>query len=190
MVCREGFRPEDLERYRVFLYLQARLQLHSRLRRKLDATDIVQETLLQAQEKLGQFRGQTEAELIAWLRAILKNTLALTARRYRVEARDVAREQFLCLGAEASVTLLKVWPATYELTPDERAMRDEQFLGLALALAKLPADQRRAIELHHLEDQTVAEVARHMAKSRDAVVGLLFRGLKTLRRLLAQLDQG
>jgi RNA polymerase sigma-70 factor (ECF subfamily) len=178
MIRNKGFRPEDLERYRAFLHLRARLQLSPRLRGKLDAADIVQETLLQAHEKLDQFRGHTEAELVGWLRIILKNTLALTARRFQVEARDVSREQFLESGVEAQ-----------QLTPDEHALRDEQLLRLANALAQLPPDQCRAIELHHLEGQSVAEVADHLHKTKDAVVGLLFRGLKKLRLLLADKEE-
>jgi RNA polymerase sigma-70 factor, ECF subfamily len=169
-----GFRPEDLERYRLGLLERARLAFPSRLHGKLDASDVVQETLLQAHEKLGQFRGHTEAQLAGWLRAILKNTLALAARRFQVEARDVHRERFLESGLEDQ-----------QLTPDEHALRDEQYRRLADALAHLPPDQRRAVELHHLEGQSVAEAADQMQKSKEAVVGLLFRGLKKLRNLLA-----
>jgi RNA polymerase sigma-70 factor, ECF subfamily len=175
----EGFRPEDLERYRMFLDLRARLGLPACLRGKLDASDVVQETLLQAHEKLDQFRGHTEGQLAGWLRTILKNTLALAARRFQVEARDIHREQFLESGLEDQ-----------QLTPDENALHDEQLLRLADALANLPPDQRRALELHHLDGQSVAEVADHMGKSKEAVVGLLFRGLKKLRLLLAEEGDG
>jgi RNA polymerase sigma-70 factor (ECF subfamily) len=57
------------------------------------------------------------------------------------------------------------------------------------ALQKLPPDQRRAIELHHLQDQSLAEAAQQMQRSRDAVIGLLFRGLRKLRQLLAERDE-
>ena len=57
------------------------------------------------------------------------------------------------------------------------------------ALQKLPPDQRRAIELHHLEDQSLAEAAQQMQRSKDAVIGLLFRGLRKLRQLLAEEEE-
>lgn len=189
MVRNGEVRPEDLERYRLFLHLRARRQLEPRLQGKLDAADLVQETLLQAHEKLGQFRGRTEAELAAWLRTILQNTLAMTARQFQTGARDVARERSLQIGLEESAGRRKARLSYARSTPDEHALRREQSLRLANALGKLPPDQRRAIELHHLEGQSVAEVADQMHKTKDAVVGLLFRGLKKLRLLLAEREQ-
>jgi hypothetical protein len=56
-------------------------------------------------------------------------------------------------------------------------------------LRRLPRDQRRAIQLHHLEGRSLAEVAHTMRRSKQAVVGLLFRGLRRLRRLLIGRDE-
>src|SRR5260370_7385747 len=89
MIRKERIRPDDLERYRLFLHLRARRRLGPRLRRKLDAADVVQETLLQAYENLRQFRGGSEGELAAWLRAILENTLAMAPRRSQPGARPI-----------------------------------------------------------------------------------------------------
>jgi RNA polymerase sigma-70 factor (ECF subfamily) len=59
-------------------------------------------------------------------------------------------------------------------------------LGLAQAIARLPEDQRRVVELHYLKGLTVAEVADQIGRTRPAAVGLLFRGLKRLRELLRE----
>jgi RNA polymerase sigma-70 factor (ECF subfamily) len=64
-----------LEHFRSYLHLLARLQLDPWLRGKLDSSDVVQQTLLKAHANIGQFQGQTEEELAAWLRQILANHL-------------------------------------------------------------------------------------------------------------------
>jgi RNA polymerase sigma-70 factor (ECF subfamily) len=170
----------------LFLHRQACCQLGPRLQGKLDAADIVQETLLQAHRKLGQFRGHTDAELAAWLRAILVNTLAMAARQFEARARDVARERSLQVGRGEATARRKSRSMAVPASPAEHALRQEQLLRLMDALGKLSEDQRRAIEFHHLEGQSLAEVADRMHRSKQAVIGLLFRGLKRLRRLLAE----
>ena len=75
-----------LERCREYLRMLARLQLHPRLHGKLDASDVVQQTLLSAHVNREQFRGHTEAELTAWLRRILVRSLANQVKHHRRQA--------------------------------------------------------------------------------------------------------
>jgi RNA polymerase sigma-70 factor, ECF subfamily len=175
---------ESLERCREYLHLLARLHLDHRLQGKLDPADVVQQTLMRAHEKRDQFRGHTDAELTAWLRQILVNNLAEAVRRFAAESRDVARERSLETSLEESSARLESWLAADQSTPSQRFMRQEQGIRLADALAEPPDDQRRAVELHQLKGYSVAEVGELMDRSRPAVVGLLFRGLKKLRQLL------
>src|SRR5207244_12700332 len=84
---------DSLERYRHYLRLLARVGLDARLRGKLDPSDIVQETLLRAHERRDQFRGNTEAERVAWLRQILAMQLIDAVRRFTAGAPDVRPER-------------------------------------------------------------------------------------------------
>jgi RNA polymerase sigma-70 factor (ECF subfamily) len=176
----------ELERFRDYLRLLARLQLDGRLQAKLDASDVVQQTLLQAHEHQDQFRGRTDAELVGWLRTILANTLAAAARRFGADARDLGRERVLQDSLAESSARLENWLAADQSSPSERVMRVEELVRLAGALAQLPADQREVIELHHLKGWPVAEVAASMSRTKPAVMGLLFRAQQKLRELLQE----
>jgi RNA polymerase sigma-70 factor, ECF subfamily len=177
---------ESIEDYRDYLLLLVRLQLGSRPRAKLDASDVVQQAILHAHERRAQFRGGTEGELLAWLRAILANALATAVRRLDTRARDSGREQSLEAELERSSSGLEGLLEADQMSPSERAVRGEELRRLAHAIAGLPEDQRRVVELHYLKGLTVADVAEHIGRTRPAAVGLLFRGLKRLRELLRE----
>jgi RNA polymerase sigma-70 factor (ECF subfamily) len=173
-----------LEHYRSYLHLLARLQLDRRVRGKLDPSDVVQQTLLQAHEKRDQFRGKSEGERVAWLRKILANNLAEAVRRYSRQQRDVALERSLAAALQESSLRLEALLASDQQSPSRAAERQEELVGLAEALAGLPEDQRRAVELHHLQGCSLVETATEMGRSKEAVAGLLFRAMKKLRNRL------
>jgi RNA polymerase sigma-70 factor (ECF subfamily) len=173
----------NLERYREYLRLLARLQLDVRLRGKLDPSDVVHDALLKAYQDLDNFQWRSEAELVAWLRTILANTLTDAARKYLTGARDVNREQSLQAMEESSARLEQFLVAGGP-SPVERAERQEELLRLAEALTTLAEDQREAVELKHLGGYKVSEVAERMGRSEGAVLMLLKRGRARLRERL------
>jgi RNA polymerase sigma-70 factor (ECF subfamily) len=174
----------DLERYREYLRLLAQLQLDPRLRGRLDASDVVQQTFLQAHQALGEFRGGSDAELAAWLRRILARNLAHAVRDHGRDRRDVARERSLEAAVEASSARLEGWLAAEGSSPSQQAERNEQLLHLADALASLPEAQREAVVLHYWQGWTTGQIGEHLGRSPAAVAGLLKRGLHELRRQL------
>jgi RNA polymerase sigma-70 factor (ECF subfamily) len=182
--------PDDrgtaLERYRPYLMLLARMHLDPRLRGKLDASDVVQQTLLEAHQARGQFRGTSKAEEAAWLRQILAHNLDNALRDLLRDKREVRREQSLEAAIEESSRRVEAWLVAEQSSPSERAERHEQGIRLAAALAELPGAQRTALTLHHLERQPLEAVARHIGRSREAVAGLIKRGLRTLRERLGE----
>ena len=72
-----------LELYRNYLRLVARSLISSALRVKLEPSDLVQETFLKAHREFTQFAGQSEPELVAWLRRILVRSLANQVKHHR-----------------------------------------------------------------------------------------------------------
>jgi RNA polymerase sigma-70 factor (ECF subfamily) len=161
----------------------ARLQLDRGLRSVLDPSDVVQQTLLKAHAKWNQFRGRTDEELLAWLRTILARHLADLARKH--SPRRQGRECSLEAALRGSSLRLEQWLTSHSTSAAGRAIRHEQLLRLTTVLAGLPDDQRTALELKHLREVPVSEISRIMGKSPAAVASLLYRGLKTLRALLA-----
>jgi len=174
----------QIERYRNYLCLLARQQLGPRLRGKLDASDIVQETLLQAYTSRDQFRGQSEPERIGWLHTILMNKLAGVFRQFSRSCRDIDLEVTLEKQLRDSSARLESWLAADGSSPSARLGGQEQLLHLAAALAELPVDQREAIEMHHLQGLPLTEVACLMGRSKPSVAGLIFRGVTAVRKRL------
>jgi RNA polymerase sigma-70 factor (ECF subfamily) len=173
----------DLQRYREYLCLLARLQIGPRLRSKLDPSDVVQQTLLEAFAKRQQFRG-TEAERAAWLRQVLAHNLADALRAFGQARRDVGRERPLSATLQESSDRLESWLAAEQSSPSHQAQRHEEAVRLAEALAALPEDNREALILHYFQGEPLAEVACLMGRTSASVAGLLKRGLKQLRARL------
>jgi len=180
--------PHDVQQYRSYLYLLARSHIGMRHQAKIDPSDIVQQTLLDAHQKQVQFRGGTEAEWMAWLKQILANNLADAVRGLARAKRDVSRERSLDEQVGDSFSRVDGWLAAAQPSPSQNAVRAEELLRLANALTHMPEAQREAIVLHHLQGLPLADVASQLNKSPAAVAGLLHRGLKRLRELLSASD--
>lgn len=175
-----------LERHRGYLRLLAGLQLDPRLRGKVDPSDLVQQTLLKAYQRLDQFRGNTENEFSAWLRKILSNNLIDAMRQFGAEMRELGPKRSLELAMEQSSVRLEAWLAADGSSPSEQAVRHEQLLNLSECLLQLPEDQKVALELKHLHGCSVEAISHQMGRSKAAVGGLLRRGMKRLRELMEE----
>jgi len=175
---------QQLERYREYLALLARLQLDPRLAGKVDLSGVVQQTLFEAHQARREFREASGDRLAAWLRQILANNLTDEVRKILAAARNPARERSLQAALEASSSRLESLLAADQSTPSEHLARQEQSVALAAALAQLPEDQRTAIEMHHLKGLPLAEVGALLDRSKGAVAALLFRGVRRLRELM------
>ncbi len=170
-----------LDGHRAYLKLLAQRAVGGRLEARLDSSDLVQQTCLSAFKNFGRFDGDDEAQFVAWLRTIHERNIHDTIRRHvHTQKRAVGNEQSL----DESQMAAAAKGAAVASSPSQRAMRDEQAVQLADALAKLPDDQREAVRLRHLEGGTLAELAARFDRSEDAVASLLKRGLENLRKHL------
>jgi RNA polymerase sigma-70 factor, ECF subfamily len=181
--------PVSMEHLRPYLRTLARMQVEAHLQAKIDASDIVQQTMLEAHRGVNQFQGKTEQELMAWLRRIMARNLADEVRKFRRGKRNAGLEQSLEAGLSESAAGLERCLDGNITRPDQRAMRNEQLAQLAAAIEALPDDQRMAVSFHHLQGMTAAEIGKSMDKTEVAIAGLLRRGLKRLRELLNAVEE-
>jgi RNA polymerase sigma-70 factor, ECF subfamily len=179
---------ELLELYRNYLKLLARAQVDLHLRSRGDASDLVQETFLDACRDFQQFRGSTEAELMAWLKKILIYNVAKFIQRQvvakkRDARRDVSLDRHLAAVNQSSAHF-EAALASPASTPSVQASRRERAAVVADYLAQLPPAYREVILLRNLEGLAFSEVARRMQRSSGAVRILWVRALDQLRKLL------
>lgn len=175
-------REQLLESFRNYLQLLARSGIDAKLRAKADASDVAQDVLLRAHERFDQFRGESEAELMGWLRRILARRLVDLARRFHTPGgRKVVSERSLDDGLNgSSMALGRVLDAP-QSSPSQRAQRREMSVVVADALSSLKPDYREVIFLRTVGNLAWGEVARKMGRSPEAVRKLWVRALMKLR---------
>jgi RNA polymerase sigma-70 factor (ECF subfamily) len=173
--------------YRNYMLLLARVHIDSNLQAKADPSDLVQETFLMAARDFPQFRGETEAEFVAWLRQILANTGAAMIRRYKgTRSRELGREQQFERQLDQSSMVLGRLIAGPDSSPSRIAARREAAVVLADALTRLPDDYREVLVLFHLEGLSLGDVANRMGRTVSSVRGLRTRAALKLRTLLKE----
>ena len=136
---------EILEPFRKYLKVLAELHLDRKLRGKLDASDVVQQTLLRAYSALGELRQREPEVLAAWLRRILASTLADAVKHYERDKRDVGLERSLEADIDRSASGFAAWLAADQTSPSGCAERNEELLRMAEALAQLPDLMREVL---------------------------------------------
>ena len=171
---------QALEACRNYLLLIAEGELAPELRAKGGASDLVQETFLEAQRDFAQFQGTTQAELLAWLRRALLNNLGNFTRHFCAAGkRAVAREVSLAgdgSSADAGGGLAAPLPS-----PSQEAMAREQAEGLRRALARLPDDYRQVLLLRYEGGHCFEEIGRQLGRSPEAARKLWARAVEHLQ---------
>jgi RNA polymerase sigma-70 factor, ECF subfamily len=172
----------ELEFHRKLIYMLAESQLTPLLRRKLDADDIVQETMHAAYLNFDQVR-EPDSPLVVkkWLKQILANVLTDQFRRFNSDKRDVNLELSLAANLDNSSAGVERWIAAGHTSPSMAAARNEDFAKLADGLKLLPEDVRDVIIQKHINNKSIKEIADSIGRSTASVAGLLRRGLATLR---------
>lgn len=168
-----------MEACRQDLMRMAERDLGDDLRSKVGASDLVQETFLEAHRDFEGFQGHTEEELRAWLRRILRNNLANHAEQFRQTAkRRLDREVSL---DNSAIGPLKEGLKAEITSPSELVFQSERAAALRRALERLPERYRQVIEWRHRQRCSFQEIGRRLDGSADAARKLWARALQRLR---------
>jgi RNA polymerase sigma-70 factor (ECF subfamily) len=175
----DGRQVGDLvEDFRPYLLAIAEAELPSELRCKLGASDLVQDTLARGVACFPDFRGRTPEELAGWLRQILVNRLLNVRKAYGTDMRAISRE-VPCDSGLADDRCL---------SPSKLLRQDEEAARLTAALAGLPDEYRRVIELRHQENRSFSEIGELLGKTENAVSKLWARAVRELQHALRQVS--
>ncbi len=180
----------EMAKYRSFLLVLARRRFPEHLRGRLDPSDVVQETLLQAYCDRGHLRGGSEQELLGWLCTILMNNLRDAIKGHGRARRDVGRELALDHTNASSSLGLGLRLASPDRSPHTHVARTQDLLRMAQALESLEPEQRLVIELYYFDGRTQADIAVELGCHAATVSRLLRRGLTHLSAELHREEAG
>jgi RNA polymerase sigma-70 factor (ECF subfamily) len=185
--ARDGSRDalgQVLEACRRYLLYVARRELNGDLQAKGGASDLVQETFLEAQGHFDRFHGNSEGELRAWLRRLLHHRGTKFRRRYRsTRKRQLARETTL------TATTSTACADADRGTPSAQLMACEQAQRLRQALEGLPDEYRRVIMLRYVEQHHFDEIGRQMERTANAARLLWLRAIEHVKHALRSADE-
>jgi RNA polymerase sigma-70 factor (ECF subfamily) len=166
-----------------YLLSIARQELAPDLQAKAGASDLVQQTFLEAQRDFAHFVGESADEWKAWLKKLLRNNVANLARHYRDTGKRKAAAE-VPLQGDASSAGGAAEVAADGSSPSEHLMAIEQTQAVHRALEKLPPDYRQVILLRHQEELPFEEIGRLMGRSTNAAEKLFARAIKRLQQEL------
>jgi RNA polymerase sigma-70 factor (ECF subfamily) len=193
LIAKKGERQavgQLLEHFRSYLKLIASHEIGSKLGAKLDASDVVQDTFLDAHRYFENFQGESVTQFTAWLRAVMAGVMANTMRRYLgTKARDIRLEKQLAADLDNSAAMLSELLVASISSPSQNIMRDEQTLQLAQAMSNLSSDYQSVLTLRHIEGLTFPQIATRLNRSVDSVEKLWLRAIVQLRKSFTPQEQ-
>lgn len=166
------------ESFRQHLLFVAKRELPVGLQRKVGASDLVQETAVDAQSDLQGFRGSTREECFTWFRMILKNNVIDAVRKYKTAQKRAA-------GLEISLDTSQGRRRGEHLAmprglPDSSAIRREDAYALAETMIRLSPDHQDVLRMRHWEGLSFIEIGSRLDRSPDAARKLWYRALERL----------
>ena len=177
-----------LERFRPVLVTIAQAMISPAYRGDIEASDLVQQTLLEAHAGAGTLDPLDEGPFFGWLRKALQNNMLDAVKRLNTQKHDVGR-RVRESELEESFARLEQVLAGDETSPSQLASRNEQIATMLASLQELPDKQRMAVIMKHFQGLSLKEVATSLDLSESAAAGLLHRGRQNLTHRMGTRDE-
>lgn len=180
-----------LDRHREAVRRMVQMRLDHAVARRVDASDVVQDVMLEASQRLTDYIRNPSMPFHLWLRQLAKDRMIDMHRRHRgAQRRSVDREQNLsCFNSDdQSAADLTSLLRDAELTPAASALRKEMEERFVLALDKLEESEREIVIMRHFEHLGNGEVAEALGLSAPAAGMRYLRAIRRLRELLGTDD--
>lgn len=171
-----------LQRHRQSLHRMVQAGLNRGLSRRVDASDVVQETLLSASRRLAEYLQNPQLPFHAWLRQLARDRLADAYRRQLADKRDVSREQ--SVGDDQPSLSPAAQVRDDGLTPAAMLLKSELASCFSAAVDQLPREAREIILMRHAEQLTNSQAAELLGLSEPAASMRYLRALRQLKSLL------
>src|SRR5262245_36088652 len=177
-----------LNRHRARLRSLVRLRLDPRVSARVDPSDVIQETLLEAHRRFSEYLQNRPLPFYPWLRQLACERVGrLHQRHLRAQKRSVRREQtFDPLMSDDSLALLASQLAPRGNEPQSRVLKAELRARVREALEQLTPAHREVLVLRHLEQLSVEEISAVLGVGQSTVTMRQLRALQKLRALLGK----
>jgi RNA polymerase sigma-70 factor (ECF subfamily) len=163
------------------LTLVAEREMDPLVRSKEGASDLVQETFMEAQRAFARFHSNSKEEFLAWLRTLLLNNVADSRRRYRgTQKRSAEREVALETGSSSAD-----WRGSLAAgiaTPSGEFVQRETLDRMRSALERLPDDYRKVVTYRYMDERSFDEIAELMNRTANATRKLFARAIERLQQ--------
>ena len=181
-----------LQRHRESIRRLVDLRLDRKIRQRVDASDIVQEAMVEANRRLATYLENPIMPFRVWLRQIAKDRVIDAHRRHHVSSkRSVDREQAMVApgGFDRSTVELVAHLCDGERTPQEAAVMNEMMRRFEDAIEEMEDVDREIVMMRHIEQLTNSEVAQALNLSEAAASMRLLRATRRLRKKFGTNDE-
>ena len=158
------------------------------LRSVADVEDVLQVTLAEIADRIGDFVPQSEQSVGAWFRTIAKRNLTDLIRYHRAAKRGGGRQPAANRQSD-SASLSQLLIDKSAITASHVVSQEEAMAAVEVAIEQLPEEYQVVIRMRLMDDQSFKEIAEQVGRSESAARSIYFRAIQDLRQAIGRLSR-